>query len=106
MKRQWPLIIRRLGQQDYLPVWQAMQDFTLSRDSNTADEIWLLEHPPVYTLGRNGKMEHLLNPGEIPVIHIDRGGQVTYHGPGQLIAYILIDLKRRSLGVRELVSGI
>jgi lipoyl(octanoyl) transferase len=111
MKLQLPLIIRQLiirqlGQQPYLPVWQAMQEFTLSRGANTPDEIWLLEHPPVYTLGRNGKIEHLLDPGDIPVIHIDRGGQITYHGPGQLIAYVLVDLKRREMGVRELVSGI
>ncbi len=101
-----PLIVRQLEQQAYVPVWQAMQAFTLNREANTPDEIWLLEHPPVYTLGRNGKAEHLLNPRNIPVLHIDRGGQVTYHGPGQLIAYVLIDLKRRSMGVRELVTGI
>lgn len=106
MKQPLPLIIRQLNQQPYLPIWHAMQAFTLSRGSDTPDEIWLLEHPPVYTLGRNGKNQHLLNPGDIPVIHIDRGGQVTYHGPGQLIAYLLIDLKRREMGVRELVSSI
>ena len=82
---------------------RAMQDFTQSRDQSTPDEIWLLEHPPVFTLGLAGKPEHVLDAGDIPVIHIDRGGQVTYHGPGQLVAYLLLDLKRRGYGVRELV---
>lgn len=98
------LLIRTLGRQNYAPVWQAMQSFTEHRTTQTADEIWLLEHEPVFTLGRNGKKEHILSSTSIPVIEIDRGGQVTYHGPGQLVAYVLIDIKRRSLGVRKLVS--
>ncbi len=96
--------MRQLGQVDYLPTWQAMQDFTAQRNEQTPDEIWLLEHPPVYTLGQAGKPEHLLNPTQIPVINIDRGGQITYHGPGQLVAYMLIDIKRRGYGVRDLVA--
>ncbi len=100
------LQIRHLpGLQPYEPVWQAMQEYTAQRDAESADEIWLLQHQPVYTLGRNGKPEHILNPGTIPVLQIDRGGQVTYHGPGQLVAYLLIDLKRLKLGVREMVSA-
>jgi len=98
------LLVRTLGRQEYEPVWQAMQSFTENRQSDTPDEIWLLEHQPVFTLGRNAKKEHILNTTDIPVVKIDRGGQVTYHGPGQLIAYLLIDIKRRSLGVRKLVS--
>jgi lipoyl(octanoyl) transferase len=98
------LIIRHLGRRDYLPTWRAMQAFTDRRTTDTADEIWLLEHPPVFTLGRAGKTEHLLNPGDIPVMHIDRGGQVTYHGPGQLIVYLLLDLKRLGLGIRQFVE--
>ncbi|EKO3911757.1 MULTISPECIES: lipoyl(octanoyl) transferase LipB [Vibrio] len=101
-----PLVIRRLGRQDYLPVWQAMHQFTDQRDEQTADEIWLVEHHPVFTQGQAGKAEHLLNPGNIPVVQSDRGGQVTYHGPGQLVAYVLINLRRKKLGVRELVTGI
>jgi lipoyl(octanoyl) transferase len=100
------LIIRDLGQREYLPTWRAMQAFTDRRAADTADEIWLLEHPPVFTLGRAGKTEHLLNPGDIPVVHIDRGGQVTYHGPGQLVVYLLLDLKRLGLGIRPLVEHI
>ena len=100
------LRIRHLpGLQPYEPVWQAMQEYTEQRDAQSADEIWLLQHEPVYTLGRNGKPEHILNPGAIPVVQIDRGGQVTYHGPGQLVAYLLIDLKRLKLGVREMVTA-
>ena len=100
------LQIRRLpGLQPYEPIWRAMQEYTEQRDAHSADEIWLLQHQPVYTLGRNGKPEHLLNPGTIPAVQIDRGGQVTYHGPGQLVAYLLIDLKRLKLGVREMVSA-
>ncbi len=91
---------------DYEPVWQAMQHFTDSRDKDTVDEIWLLEHPPVFTQGQAGKAEHLLAPGDIPVIQVDRGGQVTYHGPGQLVAYLLIDLRRKAMGVRSLVTAI
>ncbi|MCK5919031.1 MAG: lipoyl(octanoyl) transferase LipB [Cocleimonas sp.] len=98
--------IKQLGLQDYSPVWQAMQDFTQQRDSTTDDEIWIVEHTPVFTLGRNGKRKHILNAGSIPIIPIDRGGQVTYHGPGQLVIYLLIDLKRRQLGVRQLVTHI
>lgn len=98
-----PLTIKRLGLVDYVPTWQAMQAFTAARDETTPDELWLLEHPPVYTQGQAGKPEHVLNPGDIPIVQIDRGGQVTYHGPGQLIAYLMLDLKRHKLGVRELV---
>lgn len=90
----------------YPEILQQMQEFTRQRDEETTDEIWLLEHAAVFTLGRNGKMEHVLNPGDIPVIPIDRGGQVTYHGPGQLIAYLLLDVKRLDMGVRELVMNI
>lgn len=100
------LRVRVLGQQDYVPVWQQMQAFTQGRDSHSPDEIWLVEHAPVFTLGRNGKMEHVLAPGDIPVIPIDRGGQVTYHGPGQLVVYLLLDIRRKDLGVRELVVQI
>jgi len=100
------LLIRQLGQQQYELVWRQMQQFTDQRDETSQDEIWLVEHPPVFTLGMNGKPEHLLNPGQIPVIKIDRGGQVTYHGPGQLVAYLLIDIKRRKLGIRAMVEKI
>ena len=96
--------IRWLKRQDYLFSWQAMQSFTNHRDENTPDECWLLEHDPVYTQGQNGKPEHLLDPRDIPVIQTDRGGQITYHGPGQLMAYVLIDLKRKKLNVRDLVT--
>ncbi len=98
-----PPLIRHLGLRDYETLWHEMQDFTARRNTDTADEIWLLEHPPVFTLGLNGRREHLLAPGDIPIVKCDRGGQVTYHGPGQLIAYLLFDLKRRGLGVKELV---
>jgi lipoyl(octanoyl) transferase len=98
-----PLIIRHLGLQAYSAVWQAMQTFTKTRNQQTVDELWLLEHPAVYTLGRNAKPEHLLNTGNIPVIPIDRGGQVTYHGEGQLIIYALLNLKRLGLGIKQLV---
>src|SRR5688572_11097721 len=98
------VITRLLGQKDYLATWKAMQHFTQYRDEKTPDELWLLEHPPVYTQGQNGKPEHLLNPQNIPVIQVDRGGQVTYHGPGQLIVYPLIDLKRKNLTIRSLVT--
>lgn len=100
------LIVRDLGLQEYLPVWQAMQDFTAKRDETTPDELWCLEHPPVFTMGLNGKDEHLLNIKNIPVINIDRGGQVTYHGPGQLVIYTLIDLARLNIGVKDLVNSI
>ena len=98
--------MRQLGLQDYRPVWQSMTDFTNQRTPETPDELWLVEHPPVFTQGQAGKPEHLLLPGEIPVIQTDRGGQVTYHGPGQLVAYPLLDLRRLKLGVRDLVSAI
>ena len=97
------LVVRRLGRVAYEPVWQDMQRFTAERDADTADELWLLEHPPVFTLGRNGKPEHVHDTGDIPIIQVDRGGQVTYHGPGQLVAYLLLDLNRRGLGVQSLV---
>jgi len=99
-------VIRRLGLVAYEPTWRAMQAFTDQRDAATPDEIWFAEHPPVFTLGLNGSREHLLAPGDIPVVPIDRGGQVTYHGPGQLLVYPLIDLKRHRLGVRDLVVGL
>lgn len=100
------LRVRVLGQQAYLPVLQQMQDFTRERTATTVDELWLVQHLPVFTLGRNGKPEHVLAPGDIPVVPIDRGGQVTYHGPGQLVVYLLLDIRRKVLGVRELVMGI
>ncbi len=98
--------IRRLGLQDYQSCYAAMHDFTDTRNAETADEIWIVEHPPVYTLGLNGKREHLLNPADIPVIACDRGGQITYHGPGQLVVYVLIDLKRLNLGIRKVISAL
>ncbi len=97
-------VVRRLGRVDYRPTWRKMQAFTERRDDATADEIWLLEHPPVYTLGMAGDPSHVLAAGDIPVVKIDRGGQVTYHGPGQLVVYPLLDLRRLKLGVRDLVS--
>lgn len=100
------LIVRQLGVQAYLPIWQAMQDFTNNRDVETADEIWLVEHQPVFTQGQAGKEEHLLMPGDIPVVKVDRGGQVTYHGPGQQMMYVLLNLKRNKLGVRNLVTAL
>ena len=96
--------IKKLGLQDYKKTWQQMQDFTQSRDKDTADEIWIVEHPAVYTLGLNGKREHLLNIENIPVVETDRGGQVTYHGPGQLVVYPLLDIERLKLGVRQIVT--
>lgn len=98
------LLVRQLGVQPYEPVSQAMHDFTDHRDETTPDEIWLVEHQPVFTQGQAGKAEHVLVPGDIPVVQSDRGGQVTYHGPGQQVMYVLLDLKRRKLGVRELVT--
>jgi len=97
------LRIRELGLCDYIPTWQAMREFTELRTPDSMDEFWYLEHQPVFTLGRNAKVEHLLNPGEIPVVHVDRGGQVTYHGPGQLVVYLLLDLNRSRLGIKQLV---
>lgn len=98
------LVIRQLGLQDYTQIWQAMQQFTDQRNSETPDEIWLLEHHAVFTQGQAGKAEHLLFAGDIPVVQVDRGGQVTFHGPGQLVAYVLLDIKRRNIGVRQLVT--
>jgi lipoyl(octanoyl) transferase len=98
------LVIRQLGMRDYEPIWRAMQAFTAARDEQAADELWVLSHPAVYTQGQAGKAEHLIAPGNIPVIQIDRGGQVTFHGPGQLVIYLLIDVRRAGLGVRDLVS--
>jgi len=98
--------VRDLGRMAYEPVWRAMQAFTDARTEDTPDEIWLVEHDPVFTLGQAGKPEHVLMPGDIPVIHVDRGGQVTYHGPGQIVAYPLLDLKRLKVGVREYVDRI
>ena len=100
------LVIRQLGRQPYQPVWDAMERFTAERGEHGADELWLLEHDPVYTLGQAGKPEHVLMPGDIPVIRCNRGGQVTYHGPGQLVVYPLIDIRRLGIGVRELVNRI
>lgn len=100
------LIVRRLGTEPYESTWRAMSDFTDARDDTTRDELWLLQHPPVFTLGQAGRMEHVLDPGDIPVIKADRGGQVTYHGPGQIIAYPLIDLRRLGTGIRSLVNGL
>ena len=98
--------VRSLGNREYEPLWRRMQDFTDSRDSDTADEIWFTEHPPIFTLGLNASRDHLLAPGDIQTIQIDRGGQVTYHGPGQLMIYPLIDLKRARLGIRDLVTAL
>ena len=103
---QLKLKIRHLGRQPYEPIWRAMSAFTDNRTAETCDELWVLEHDPVFTLGQAGKMEHVLAPGDIPVVPVDRGGQVTYHGPGQIVAYPLIDLRRAGVGVRELVCRI
>lgn len=100
------MIVRTLGLSDYEPLWRAMQRFTDQRDAETSDELWFTEHPPIFTLGLNASREHLLAPGDIPVVQVDRGGQVTYHGPGQLMIYPLIDLKRAKLGVRDLVTAL
>ncbi len=99
------LIVRHLGLADYLPTLEAMRRLTAERGEATPDEIWLLQHPRVFTQGQAGKAEHLLAPGDIPVVQVDRGGQVTYHGPGQLVAYLMLDLRRLGLGVRELVTA-
>ena len=98
------LIVRDLGLSEYHPALERMIHFSQQRNAQTPDEIWFLEHPPVYTQGKAGKSHHVLNPGNIPIVQIDRGGQVTYHGPGQLIAYLLIDVRRKRLGVRQLVT--
>ncbi|MDO6476321.1 lipoyl(octanoyl) transferase LipB [Alteromonas sp. 1_MG-2023] len=100
-----PVIVRQLARQSYLPVWQKMQSFTDERDADTTDEIWLVEHDAVFTQGQAGKAEHILMPGDIPVVNVDRGGQVTYHGPGQQVIYLMLNIKRRKLGVRELVTA-
>jgi len=97
-------LLRDLGRRAYEPVWRAMQAFTAARDADTADELWLVEHDPVFTLGQAGRPEHVLMPGDIPVLHVDRGGQVTYHGPGQIVLYPLLDLRRLGIGVREYVE--
>jgi lipoyl(octanoyl) transferase len=104
MPRTGTLLVKQLGLQPYTKTWQAMRDYTDRRDAASPDYLWLLEHPPIFTLGQAGKPEHLLDPGHIPVVKTDRGGQVTYHGPGQLVAYLLLDLRRAGLGVRGLVS--
>lgn len=100
------IVVRDLGRQDYVPLWHAMQRFTDERSAATSDEIWFTEHPPVFTMGINASEDHLLAPGDIPVVQIDRGGQVTYHGPGQLMIYPLLDLRRRNKGVRTLVTAL
>ena len=101
-----PVVVHDLGQSSYSDVFTDMQQFTRDRDNLTVDEIWLTEHDPVFTQGQAGKAEHLLAPGAIPVVQSDRGGQITYHGPGQITAYLLFDLRRRKLGIRDLVTGI
>ena len=103
MTRPTDLIVRVLGQRDYQSTWDAMRAFTAGRGPETSDELWLLEHPAVFTLGQAGRDEHVLAPGDIPVIRVDRGGQVTYHGPGQPIAYLMLDLRRAGIGVKRLV---
>lgn len=107
MNEQTPtLIVRQMGLFEYEPCWKQMQRFTDNRDEHTPDEIWLVEHPPVFTQGQAGKAEHILNPHQIPVVQVDRGGQVTYHGPGQQMLYVLLDIKRSKLGVRHLVTAL
>lgn len=101
-----PAHVRDLGRQPYEPVWRAMQAFTDARDEATPDELWLVEHEPVFTLGQAGKPEHVLMPGDIPVLHVDRGGQVTYHGPGQIVLYPLLDLRRLKVGVKDYVCKV
>jgi lipoyl(octanoyl) transferase len=101
-----PHIVRKLGLVDYEPTWRAMQRFTDQRGPDTPDELWFLEHPPVFTLGMNASRDHVIAPGDIPVVQIDRGGQVTYHGPGQLVVYPLVDLRRAGLGVRDIVTAL
>lgn len=96
-------VVRALGPTDYMATWQAMQEFTAQRGANAPDEIWLTEHPPIYTLGLAGRREHVLRDNGIPIVKVDRGGQVTYHGPGQLVAYTLVDMRRRRYGIRDMV---
>ena len=98
------IITKQLGLTDYKSVWESMKDFTQSRGTDTPDEIWIVEHPPTFTLGRNGKEHHILQETTIPIVKVDRGGQVTYHGPGQIVIYLLLDLHRRSMGIRQLVT--
>lgn len=105
-KKLFQIKICDLGLQDYQTTWQSMTEFTEQRDANTQDQLWLVEHPPVYTMGLAAKKEHILNSYNIPVIETDRGGQVTYHGPGQIIIYLLLDLKRRNIGIKSLVQSI
>lgn len=100
------LVVRHLGKQDYEPIWRAMHAFTDQRNEETLDEVWFVEHNPVFTQGQAGKTEHLLNTGDIPVVQSDRGGQVTYHGPGQMVVYFLINIRRKKFGVRDLVTHI
>jgi len=100
------IVVRRLGRVDYAPTFHAMQDFTAGRNAETPDELWIVEHPPVYTLGQAGKPEHILQDIGIPIVKIDRGGQVTYHGPGQVVIYLLLDLHRLKIKVREMVTAI
>jgi len=100
------IIIKSLGRRDYVNVWNHMREFTDKRTENTKDEIWLVEHPPVFTQGQAGKKEHVLNPGDIPIIETDRGGQVTYHGPGQILAYLMMDIQRLKLSTRDFVCKI
>ncbi len=100
------VIARSLGRQLYNPIWQQLKDFTNTRTANTLDEIWMLEHEPVFTQGQAGKAEHLLQPGKIPLVQSDRGGQITYHGPGQLILYLLVDINSKKLNVRQIVTHI
>jgi lipoyl(octanoyl) transferase len=99
-----PLRIRYLGLREYVLAWSSMQEFTRHRTGDSLDELWIVEHPPVFTLGLNGDLAHVLDPGSIPVIKVDRGGQVTYHGPGQMVVYLLLDLRRRGMGIRALVT--
>ena len=101
-----PVVVRTLGRAEYRPAWQAMQAYTAARSAASADELWVLEHPSVYTLGQAGKAEHLLATNDIPLVNCDRGGQITYHGPGQAVVYTLVDLRRRGYGIRELVNRI
>ena len=100
------MIIRQLGLQPYHIIWERMKAFTIARQPDATDECWLLEHPPVYTQGQAGKPEHIVNPGNIAIVQTDRGGQVTYHGPGQLVAYVLMDLRRKKIGIRTLVTSL